>query len=74
MTVGTKLIFTNPDTKEKFHGEIINLEDPRIRTDVEPNVLNKLVLPDDICILWETGQSSTYDPEFLDELCEEVQG
>lgn len=39
-----------------------------VRGAVVPN--NKL--PGDICVLWETGQSSSYDEEFLDLFCEVV--
>ncbi len=30
------------------------------------------VLPSDICVKWETGESSTYDKWFLDEHCKKI--
>lgn len=40
------------------------------------DVVGKVVpykLPGDICVLWESGQRGSYDPDWLDEYAEKLE-
>lgn len=52
---------TNPDTKEEFVCEILDMSDNRI---------DKIKLPGDVCVYCdELKWGTTYDAEFLDNCC-----
>lgn len=51
-------------TKYEVGMELVH-NDTGIRGIVVPN----FKLPGDVCVTWETGFSTSYDPESLDENC-----
>jgi len=55
--VGTRLVCQNDDGE--FFGEVVHMDDPRFS--------GKIAFDEDVCVLWETGQKITYDPEFVVE-------
>lgn len=62
--VGTKLIMTHLQTKEKLSCEVVAHNDQRV---------NKLAFPDDVCLyFFDFDMVNTYDEDFLDTCCERV--
>jgi hypothetical protein len=49
--IGTQLFFCDPQTGEGFEGKVVSNEK----------------IPEDICVLWNTGLFSSYDEEWLDK-------
>lgn len=43
-----------------------------ICNEVVGEVIPSYKLPGDVCVLWESGQRSSHDPEWLDEYAEKL--
>lgn len=56
--VGKKLIFREVN----IVGEVVDPLDDRFT--------KRPVMPDDICVIWSSGDQSTYDADFLDKWTE----
>jgi len=44
-----------------------------ITAQIQGVVVPNYKLPGDVCVAWENGQTSSYDPEFLDQYCSIVE-